>query len=351
MAAVHAISVVLCTYNGAPYLREQLDSLARESSLPDELIVSDDASSDGTVRIVSEFAAIAPFPVRLSVNATNLGFIANFEKAISLATGDVIALCDQDDVWTAEKLAIMRKAFGANPNLGLLFSDGDIVDDALAPLGRRLFEYASFDRRRQARMRSGDAFDVLLDANVVTGATMAFRADLRKLVLPIPPDPGSSADPENAAQGRRRFHDSWIALLASAVCDVDYIAEPLIQYRQHSAQVTGVREHRRPMILDRSLYREHVAYLEIVDGRLADWSRQNEEWTGLDADAVGRSRLTKPADSRRRLAARIGHVRARAEMSSSRLLRLPAIACELLSGRYARYSSGVRSVLRDILVR
>jgi len=344
MAPDHAISVVLCTYNGAVYLREQLDSLARQSSPPSELIVSDDASSDDTARIVSDFAVNAPFPVRLAVNAVNVGFIANFEKAIALASGDVIALCDQDDVWRGDKLAKVRAAFDGNPNLGLVFSDGDIVDDTLAPLGRRLFEYASFDRRRQARVRAGNAFDVLLDANVVTGATMAFRADLRDLVLPIPPDRG-------------RFHDSWIALLTSALADVAFVDEPLIQYRQHVAQVTGVRKHDRPTILDRTHYREHVEFLELVERRLESWPDSTLLPQPLSPPGKGEpheattSRLTKLDDSRRRLAARIGHVRARAEMSGNRMGRLPVIVRELLSGRYARYSSGLRSALRDMLVR
>ncbi|MGO8669961.1 MAG: glycosyltransferase family 2 protein [Capsulimonadaceae bacterium] len=313
------ISIVLCTYQGAAYLPDQLDSLARQSSLPAELVVADDASTDGTADIVRAFASRAPFEVRVAVNPANVGFIANFEIAITGARGDVIALCDQDDFWLPDKLARYEAAFASRPGLGVLFSDGEVVDKDLRPLGVRLFDYAAFDKRRQSRLRRGDGFDVLLDANVVTGATLAFRAELRSLVLPIPTETG-------------RYHDSWIALLGSAASAIDFLPEPLIRYRQHDAQVTGVREHVRASVLDREHYRDHAEFLDRVDARLAS---------------------VKPSehlfDSRRRLAARLAHVRARASMPGARLPRLRPIAAELISGRYGRYSNGLRSVLRDII--
>src|SRR5882762_9087557 len=98
------ISIAMCTYNGARYLREQLDSIAAQTRPPSELIVCDDNSLDETREIVAGFAASAPFPVRLGVNEQNLGSIRNFERAIKLCEGDLIALSDQDDVWLPEKL-------------------------------------------------------------------------------------------------------------------------------------------------------------------------------------------------------------------------------------------------------
>src|SRR5688572_14133745 len=97
-------SVAMCTYNGARYLKEQLDSFTVQTRLPDELIVCDDGSSDETCQIVSTFAASAPFTVRLEVNQQTLGSTQNFAKAIQLCRGDLIALCDQDDVWLPGKL-------------------------------------------------------------------------------------------------------------------------------------------------------------------------------------------------------------------------------------------------------
>jgi glycosyltransferase involved in cell wall biosynthesis len=98
------ISVALCTYNGERFLHQQLDSIAMQTRLPDELVVCDDRSTDRTLAIVREFAASAPYPVRVFENQANLGFAANFEGAIRRCDGDLIALSDQDDVWYPTRL-------------------------------------------------------------------------------------------------------------------------------------------------------------------------------------------------------------------------------------------------------
>lgn len=91
------ISTAMCTYNGEKYLREQLESIARQTLLPNELVVCDDCSSDETVEIIQDFSRNAPFSVRLMINENNLGFAKNFEKAITLCSGEIIVLSDQDD--------------------------------------------------------------------------------------------------------------------------------------------------------------------------------------------------------------------------------------------------------------
>src|SRR4051794_15860948 len=99
-------SVAMCTYNGARFIGAQLASVAAQTRTPDELIVCDDRSTDETVAIVQKFADSAPFRVRLHVNEENLGSTKNFERAVSLCEGDLIALCDQDDVWLPEARAL-----------------------------------------------------------------------------------------------------------------------------------------------------------------------------------------------------------------------------------------------------
>src|SRR5688572_3171861 len=99
------LSVALCSYNGARFIHDQLSSIARQSRLPDELVICDDRSSDNTIAIIEKFAVDAPFPVRSHVNPTNLGSTKNFELAISRCCGDFIALSDQDDIWHQDKLA------------------------------------------------------------------------------------------------------------------------------------------------------------------------------------------------------------------------------------------------------
>src|SRR5258706_6945784 len=97
-------SVAMCTCNGAAYLADQLESIAAQSRLPDELVVRDDASVDDTPAVIQAFAARAPFPVRFERNADRLGSTRNFDGAIAACTGDLIALSDQDDVWHQDKV-------------------------------------------------------------------------------------------------------------------------------------------------------------------------------------------------------------------------------------------------------
>ena len=217
------LSIALGTYNGAAYLKEQLESFAAQTRAPDELVISDDHSTDDTLRLIEEFAATAGFPVRLSVNESNLGTPKNFEKAISLCRGDVILLSDQDDVWHRDKLESVEGIFEAKPQLSLIFSDAELVDETLQPFAETLFDRLGFNGRKQGLVKSGRALDVQLRENLVCGCTVAFRANLKELVLPI-----SSRGP--------LVHDGWIMLLIAAAGEVDFINRPLLKYRQHSAQ-------------------------------------------------------------------------------------------------------------------
>jgi len=96
------ISIALCTYNGEAYLSDQLASIVKQTQQPDELIACDDGSTDNTLQILDQFSGEAPFPVRVYLNQQRLGPTKNFEKAISLCSGDFIFLSDQDDVDATE---------------------------------------------------------------------------------------------------------------------------------------------------------------------------------------------------------------------------------------------------------
>ncbi len=128
------ISVAMCTFNGAQYLGEQLASLLAQIRLPDELIICDDGSRDNTCDILRAFAGKVPFEIHIHVNETTLGSTKNFEKIISLCSGDIIALSDQDDVWYPQKLSLIEQAFLQNPQMGGVFTNAEIVDQNLEPL-------------------------------------------------------------------------------------------------------------------------------------------------------------------------------------------------------------------------
>src|SRR5215212_2843702 len=103
------ISVAMCTYNGAEFLSAQLQSIMAQSRPPDEIIICDDVSIDTTRSLLRQFATESSIPITLHFNDQNLGSTKNFEQAITLCTGDVIALSDQDDVWRTDKLQVLER--------------------------------------------------------------------------------------------------------------------------------------------------------------------------------------------------------------------------------------------------
>ena len=235
------ISVALCTYNGEKFLAEQLKSIARQSRAPNELVVCDDGSSDLTLEILENFAEASRFPVRIFCNEKNLGSTKNFEKAISLCNGGIIALSDQDDVWLPEKLELIETEFLNNPHVHAVFTDARVVDASLQPLGFSLWKSINFDPPLQKAFSQGQGLSILTKGNVVTGATMAFRSVYRDLILPIP---------------KIWVHDAWIAILLAAVAEISFIPGKLTLYRQHADNQIGAAEGKRGVLSEVSTAKE-----------------------------------------------------------------------------------------------
>lgn len=330
------VSVALCTYNGARYVPEQLESIASQTRLPYELVVCDDRSTDNTVDIVQAFASHAPFPVRVFVNDRTLGSTKNFEQAIQLCEGDLIALSDQDDVWRPRKLERMVAAFAASPGVGAVFTDGEVVDDRLRPLGYRLWEAAGFGPSRRERFEHGQAVEVLLENDVVTGATLAFRRDFLKAILPIP---------------AIWVHDAWITLLIAALGRVAIIDEPLVLYRHHSRQQIGVVQ--RPRSSGLAWVRSSLAdVLMNINGYVVKGDEEYSMYADQYKLACERlAAVLDPSDRRilSRCRAKAEHFRARADMSNRRWMRFPMVMKELLGLRYHRYSSGNKGLAKDLV--
>ncbi|HEX8116810.1 MAG TPA: glycosyltransferase family 2 protein [Pyrinomonadaceae bacterium] len=327
------LSVALCTYNGERFLQEQLDSIAAQTRLPDELVVSDDRSTDGTRQIVESFAAAAPFRVKLHVNEVNVGSSRNFDNAVRLCEGDVIALCDQDDVWLPEKLGRTEEVFAADADAGLVFGDAEVVGEDLSPTGRRLWDW-TFTTAVQREMRR-DAFLTLLRHNVVTGATTAFRARLKPLALPIPAD-------------LNMIHDGWIALVAAAVSRVVPLHEPLIKYRRHGGQQLGVSSASGlngsggRFAFDDSLAGRAGYY----DGEIRKVERLADRLRQAAAGGAWPASLGERVGTLEEVAA---HYRVRGNTQSGKFARLPAVLRELLTMRYHRYSNGLSSAALDLI--
>src|ERR1700741_2364768 len=166
------ISVAMCTYNGADFLPAQLESILAQSRKPDQIVVCDDGSTDETRAVLERFERESPDVILLRFNKKNLCSVKNFEQAIQLCNGDVIALSDQDDIWRQDKLQLIEQAFSKS-STGLVFSDADIVDENLKPLDRRMWNEVGFDAHKKKLLRNGRALEVLTPGWTVTGATMA----------------------------------------------------------------------------------------------------------------------------------------------------------------------------------
>lgn len=218
------ISVAMCTFNGARYLEEQLESIARQSRLPSEVVVCDDRSTDDTLAILKRFQLEAPFAVKLIQNSRRLGSSRNFDQAIGLARGGLIALCDQDDRWAPTKLERLSAVIDENPFLGGVFSDANLIDGDGRQVGLRLFARHRFSTAKQLDFVACPTA-TLLKHDVVTGATLMFRATIRRYSSPIPAS---------------WVHDGWLAWMIALHSRLSLVAEPLIDYRVHAGQQLGV---------------------------------------------------------------------------------------------------------------
>jgi len=207
-----SISVAMTTFNGGRFLAAQLESIAAQSRAPDELVICDDGSSDDSAKIVREFSRRTSLPTQFVVNERNLGSTKNFEKAIGLCKGPIVALADQDDVWYCQKLERIERTFLRSSAVAAVFSDADLIDEGSNALGSRLWPTFSFDRAEQKKFKNGDALGVLIKHPVVTGATMAFRKKFFDLMVPIPAN---------------EIHDQWMSFLLAASGRFEMIPEPL----------------------------------------------------------------------------------------------------------------------------
>ncbi len=317
---METLCVVMCVYQGEKFLEEQLASVLAQSRRPDSMVIVDDHSGDATPAVARAFAARAGFPVRVVENETNLGFIRNFERGIGLAEGDVIVLADQDDVWHESRLERTADAFAASPEAALVFSDAELTDAALRPLSRRLSDAVGFSPAQQRRVRNGDAFEVLLRGNVVTGATMAFRSRHRHLLLPLIDEVE---------------HDAWIALVLAAIAPVVFIPDPLLWYRQHAANQIGAKRLDLAERIDRAR-----------GSRVEGFVRQRAR----NLHALERLAHVPLAAGRREMleeAAR--HLEVRSGLPDPRVRRILPVLREIASGRYSRMSRGLASACRDLI--
>lgn len=313
------ISIALATYNGGKYLQGQLDSIAGQTRLPDEMIVCDDGSSDSTPQIVSRFAESAPFRVTFIRNEVRLGSIKNFEKAISHCTCDIIALCDQDDIWLPEKLERQAAVLERDDELGGVFSDAELIDQESHRTGRKLWEVNEFTINAQQALQRGDGLSDGVTKKKALGCTLMFRSSLVDKIIPIP---------------ACWEHDGWVAWMISIYSKFGIVPDALICYRIHPTQQFGVVELSLSEKIRRSKRTGTKVHLEEIE-QLLELQRK-----------VQRSGGAKQALYLSYFERKIAYLRMRANLPANRIMRVRKVLSEV--GNYRRFSAGWFSVIRDL---
>lgn len=310
----------MATYNGGRWLGVQLDSFARQTRLPDELVITDDGSTDDTAAVVAAFAATAPFPVRFVPNPARLGFNGNFARAIGLTSGDVVFISDQDDAWYPDKIERVAALMAATPGCLCVVNDQAIADGE----GRETGGTVLGNVRAMGRP----------DGWYGPGCCTAFSRALMPVLEPMPGD---------VVQ-----YDHWVNALADAMGARRILEAPLQMYRRHGGNATGsVFTVERPdwRNLVRAARRDNapatiaakVAEIDALLARLAA-----PQAIALAAPGAIATNLAAMRAERADYAARS------AALASGRLLRAGAVLRLLARGGYRRFS-GPLTALKDIV--
>ncbi|WP_410832883.1 glycosyltransferase [Paraburkholderia sp. SIMBA_030] len=319
----------MATYNGSRFLPEQLMSLAAQSVLPAELVVTDDGSTDGTVDLIERFAEHAPFPVRVYRNPQRLCYADNFLRATSLCQGEWIAFCDQDDVWLNNKLELVRHA-ASRRGVSMVVHPVRTVDAAL----QKTPGEASC-----CRVRHGRGPHRLPPFGFFAGLCVTFDAALVPLLLQPPRGPGSGHGTREPA------HDQWACALADAAGTVRYIPQPLVLYRQHGENTCGADARERTSPLNQASWAGASSYQYYAEQA----RRYQEAFRTLADSPEGRPWR----EQLERAALRYGRThdylisRASLHLGAGRLARIQTVAA--LGARWSYRFNPVRSPLQAFI--
>lgn len=219
---MNTVSIAMCTYNGSAFLLEQLNSLSAQTLKPNEIIISDDASTDDSIAICKAFAEKSNINIKIFENKSNIGYIKNFEKAISHCTQDIIFLCDQDDIWRSDKIDQIVKVFNSEPEVGLILHNFSKIDDYNRPMINKNETYGlkNLTSCQLPDEIMNNSINVFLEPypRAWCGCMMAYRKSFNDLVLPVFPGKG---------------HDDWILKILAPVTELRFTSEKLIDYRIH----------------------------------------------------------------------------------------------------------------------
>lgn len=319
------ISIALASYNGSKFLREQLESFSKQTRLPDELVVCDDASIDNTIDILERFKATAPFPVRIFQNSENVGLVRNFEKALSLCEGDLIFLSDQDDAWHSTKLEVVELEFARRPNIDLIINDAFYANENLIVSGITVLQ----------RVLSVGANE----CGHIAGACTAIRSRFRDFLVPFP-------------EGGCCQHDVYIHSWANLIGNKYVIAQPLQEWRVHGRNATSDNEMQRGEL--ESIFKRYRTYKNV--DATTDYLDEAGEYYArrriIDERAHKLAQLPMAPTGdilKSRIDGIISANLARAELARASRLGKKRIAFTMLFRGQYRYFKGLLSFVKDLL--
>lgn len=208
----HKVSVVMATYNGEKFIRKQLESIINQTVKADEIIIIDDNSSDSTVKIIDEFSKIND-SIKYIKNENNIGINNNFQKAISYASGDIIGISDQDDLWLPNKIEILKQELINNPEIGLIYCDAQIIDG-----DDNILEKSELDFFK-AKAVEGTPIIPLLYKNCISGHNIFFKKNILDSNFSFPEYP---------------VYDQWLGLYFSCKSKIKFTPDKLTSHRIHS---------------------------------------------------------------------------------------------------------------------
>lgn len=216
------VDVLLATYNGEKYLKEQIDSILNQTYQNINLIISDDNSNDSTRKILEEYKKIDN-RIKIYLQDKNLGYIKNFEFLIKQVESNMFMLSDQDDVWLPEKIEKSAELM-KRENADLVFGDLEIVDQNLKTINPSFNEYMLLKRKINKCIKN---YKVNYLYNCVTGCTTLIKSKWIEKILPIP------------SNSKYVPHDYWIGIMIALEGKLAYVEKPYIKYRQHGNNQIG----------------------------------------------------------------------------------------------------------------
>jgi glycosyltransferase involved in cell wall biosynthesis len=212
----------MASHNGGRFIRRQLETILVQLAPEDEVVISDDSSTDGTIDVIRSFADSR---IRLFTGNTFFSPIFNFENALRQAMGEIIVLADQDDIWLDDKVAVIREQFAKKPTGPYLIAlDGYVVDEAEQVTDESIF----------AKLNVGTGFWRNVFDNRYLGCCLAFSRELLTAALPFP--------------RRIPMHDMWLGQLCALIGTTEFVPVKTIKYRKHSSSLTEFRIRFRPWI-------------------------------------------------------------------------------------------------------